>query len=510
MKRILAVLPLALIIASPAIGADWPMYGHDIRNSRFNSGETAISVSNAGTLAEAWFFPTGGPVSATPAVVNGVVYAGSWDHNFYALDAVTGGLKWKIALKTPQGDSEGPFPGIQSSALIANSRVYFGDSCGYLHAYAANGSGAPPKAPAAFTTRHRGCASNGTEAAGFPIDLAAALPGSPDPNSGDAPHTDIFSSPVPFTPTAGPNKGRKLIYIGAASHVDRPCIHGALFAIDALSGKIVWRFDTVPLSAIGGAVWSTPAVDAANDLVYIDTGDCVNNASQGFSESIIALDASCSGVSVDGSCPNMPAVGYPPNAPTPGNPVWFFQAHPNGEIADLDFGSSPNIITDASGRSVLVGGGSKDGTYYAVKAGRGAGAGALVWKTAVSAGGPTGGFSGSTGFAYSSIFGTTVDGPIFEVSLNAFGPSQSNINWTAADQLGGFSPVGIANGLVFAGDTAGNFIARDRTTGKQLFFFPTQGGIGSGAAVAEGAVFVGSGENEDAVEKTGVWAFRPR
>src|SRR5947199_6253725 len=338
MKRL--ALVLAALGAGPAFAAGWPMYGYDIRQSRFNAAETAITPQTVGSLHQVWFLKTGGPVTATPSEVGGVVYVGSWDHNFYALDATTGAVKWKVTVATPQGDSK--FPGIQSSATVASGRIYSGDSCGYLHAYPATGAGAPPKAPATMTIRNRGCGSNGTESPGFPLDLGGALP-----NPDDAVNTDIFSSPIPFRPTAGANRRRRMIYIGAASHQDSPCIHGALFALDAITGQIVWRFDTVPASAIGGAVWSTPAIDAVNDLVYVDTGDCVNNASSGFSESIIALDASCSGVSVDGTCPNLPSVTYPPGALTPGNPVWAFQAHPNGELQDLDFGSSPNVIPDA-------------------------------------------------------------------------------------------------------------------------------------------------------------------
>src|SRR5690348_5044813 len=303
------MLVSALVFSSFAMAADWPMYGHDITQSRSNAGETSITTSNVGSLKQKWAFSTTAPVSATPTVVNGVVYFGSWDHNFYAVNATTGTLLWKVALATPQGDNESS-PGIQSSALVFGKNVYFGDSCGYLHAYAANGSGA--KSPT-MTILIRGCGSIGTELPGYPVDLAGALP-----NAADAPHAALFSSPAPFAPTLGANKGRTLLYMGEASHVDQPCIHGAEFAIDAKSGKIVWRFDVTPPSSIGGGVWSSTAIDPTNNLVYIDTGDCVNNASSGLSESIIALDASCSGVSVDGSCKTLtPEM-------TPGNPVWFF------------------------------------------------------------------------------------------------------------------------------------------------------------------------------------------
>jgi len=46
----------------------------------------------------AWVFPTGDAVSASPAVVDGVIYTGSWDGYFYALDALSGRLKWKFRL----------------------------------------------------------------------------------------------------------------------------------------------------------------------------------------------------------------------------------------------------------------------------------------------------------------------------------------------------------------------------------------------------------------------------
>lgn len=515
---------------------DWPMYGFDVAQSRFNPSETAITAANVGSLKQKWFFATAAPVTATPAVVSGVtiggqrhtvLYVGSWDHNFYALDADTGSLLWKVTVTTPQGDTEGapfpgPFPGIQSSALVDRGIVYFGDSCGFLHAYPANGSGATPTT---MTIRNRGCGSTGTERAGFPVDLGANLS-----VKDDAVHTDIFSSPVPFTPKTGENKGRRMIYVGAASHVDNPCIHGAEFALDAASGRLVWRFDTVPATAIGAGVWASSAIDAANDLVYIDTGDCVATASAGFAESIIALDASCSGVSLDGSCRNLPAVVYPSTSdPAPklakDNPVWAFAAHPNGEEEDLDFGSSPNIFmtagfTTASGK-LLVGAAGKDGSYYAVEGGRSGGA--LVWTTRVAnqqisgvatvsignaLGTPSGGFIGSTGAAYGKVFGTTVSGPEFLVGLD---DGSGQLVWDGGDALSSFAPVGIANKIVFSGDTFGFLRAHDADQGLPLFAVPTGAPVTSGVVISHGTVFFGTGLSSDNINagSQGVMAFAP-
>ena len=100
MKRL--ALVLAALGAGPVFAAGWPMYGHDIRQSRFNAAETVISRQTVGSLHQVWFLQTGGPVTATPSEVDGVVYVGSWDHSFYALDARTGAVKWRVALATPR------------------------------------------------------------------------------------------------------------------------------------------------------------------------------------------------------------------------------------------------------------------------------------------------------------------------------------------------------------------------------------------------------------------------
>ena len=49
-----------------------------------HSSTAAVGPSN---LTVAWKFATDGSVISSPAVVNGVVYAGSQDKNVYALDA---------------------------------------------------------------------------------------------------------------------------------------------------------------------------------------------------------------------------------------------------------------------------------------------------------------------------------------------------------------------------------------------------------------------------------------
>ncbi len=53
----------------------------------FVAGETTLSVGNVGGLAKRWTYPTGGYLSSSPAVANGLVYVSSGDDEFYASDA---------------------------------------------------------------------------------------------------------------------------------------------------------------------------------------------------------------------------------------------------------------------------------------------------------------------------------------------------------------------------------------------------------------------------------------
>ena len=93
-NRVLATLLAVALLLAPSVAAadDWPMYGRDLRHSFTNAG-SLINATNAVLLTPAWNFTTGDVVSASPAVVAGVVYVGSWDGFFYALDAATGALK---------------------------------------------------------------------------------------------------------------------------------------------------------------------------------------------------------------------------------------------------------------------------------------------------------------------------------------------------------------------------------------------------------------------------------
>jgi polyvinyl alcohol dehydrogenase (cytochrome) len=463
---------------------DWPTYGYDLERSRFNPDERLIKPSTVGALAVRWFFPTGpgvAAVSASPSVVDGVAYVGAWNGIMYALDAFSGLPRWTFDIADPNPTARGGFPGIQSSAAVAGGRVYFGAADANVYALdAGNGS---------FVWK-------------------TSL-GNPDPAVEGA---AVWSSPAVFD-------GK--VYVAKASHLDNPCVHGEIVALDAGSGSEIWHFDVLPdhicgtntqqpchtdadcpgtscvpflvcrsgngeqaqsqLCAsdadctapatcqppLGGGTSSSPTIDPTTGAVYASIGDCVGSGATGFAESIIALDAQSGAVR------------------------WVYNPLPPGDLEDLDFVASPNVFTATVGGVTrhLVGAGSKDGTYYAVDQDTGV----PVWQQTPVGGGPLGGFNASTGVAGGKIYAGTFTGPPFQFALDA---ADGTLAWQCpVATCGGFSfgPPGIANGVVLMGDGSGLLRAFDAGNGAVLRTVDLGGGISSGPAIANGLVVVGTG-----------------
>jgi len=86
-----------------------------------------ITTANLGLNAQnplVWKFETGNRVYSTPLIHGNMVYAGSGDHHFYAIDIESGSLNWKY-------ETGGT---IQSSPCLLNDLVYFGSEDGNLYA----------------------------------------------------------------------------------------------------------------------------------------------------------------------------------------------------------------------------------------------------------------------------------------------------------------------------------------------------------------------------------------
>src|SRR5438445_2360481 len=430
--------------ASCPAPVDWSTYGFDLTRNRFNPEEGLISATTVSQLDVQWFFSTGSGtafVSASPSVVDGVVYVGAWNGTMYALDAFSGQPLWTFDINDPHPEDRGGLPGIQSSAAVVDGVVYFGAADANVYALDA--------LTGALKWKH-------------------SL-GNPDPSVEGA---HVWSSPAVFN-------GK--VYVGKSSHRDAPCVRGNVMALDAETGAEVWRFDPLPericgtdtrkacttdadcsgsscvpflvcrsgsgeqtqsqLCAsdadctapatcqrpLGGGVTSSATIDAGRGAVYIDFGDCIGSGNTGFSNSLVALDTET------------------------GSLRWDFSPIPNGNLGDLDFISSPNVFpaTIRTTPTPLVGVGSKNGVYYTGQQDTGA----LVWQQAVVAGGEAGGFNASTGVAFGKVYAATFTGPPYIFALDA---TNGAVAWqcpTTECNVFSFGPVGIAAGVVFVGDS---------------------------------------------------------
>src|SRR5215470_1748822 len=239
----------------------WPMYGRDIAGSHYNPDETVLTPSTVSRLKTKWVFETGADVSSQPTVVDGVVYFGSWDGKEYAVDAKTGKKIWDFDCGTPT----------RSGAAYDQGTLYFGDLNGRLYAVDA---------------------STGSQKWKIKID--------------PHPYAVATSSPIVYN-------GR--LYVGVASHEEGGNLReknyacctfrGGVAAIDAATGKQIWRFYTIPdeakkisedeaghvtMGPAGGSVWSTVALDPAAGRLYCTTGNQYSGQAEKYIDSIIALE----------------------------------------------------------------------------------------------------------------------------------------------------------------------------------------------------------------------------
>src|SRR5579884_2771840 len=113
---------LAVHAASQGIvRTDWAQFRFQSNHTGYNPYEKVLSPSNVSALTLEWSYESD-EIFSSPAVANGVVYVGSGeqdgaDGTLYAVDAVTGKLKWSYSLSADM---------VFSSPAVANGMVYIG------------------------------------------------------------------------------------------------------------------------------------------------------------------------------------------------------------------------------------------------------------------------------------------------------------------------------------------------------------------------------------------------
>src|SRR5262249_40870012 len=132
------LLAIAVPAAPTAVAAspneDWPTFLHDVARSSA-SGEKTLSPSTVGALKLKFTFAAGGPIADSAAIVGNVLYLGDWAGYEYAVNVVSGALIWKTYLGMTNDPVCVPKSlGITSAAAVVNGVVYVGGGDAYWYA----------------------------------------------------------------------------------------------------------------------------------------------------------------------------------------------------------------------------------------------------------------------------------------------------------------------------------------------------------------------------------------
>ena len=358
------------------------LFANDSPMFRGDPAHTGV-YDAAGVLQSAkvkWKFQTNGRVYSSPAVVKGTVYFGSTDHYLYAVDKDSGALKWKS--KTGSG--------ITSSPAVADGAVYFGSYDGFFYAVDADTGKLKWKFQTAGERRYAGKHLHGSLPAGETM---------PDP-------FDFYlSSPVVW-------QGK--VYFGSGD--------GNIYALDASSGKLAWKFAT------GDVVHASPAI--AGGMLFVGSWDSY----------FYALDAAT------------------------GNPKWRFKT---GE--DPDIHNQVGIQSSAVAADGVVYFGCRDSNLYALDARTGEKKWVFNNKGSWVIGSPV--------VRDGRIYFATSDSALF-YALDAKTGTQVfslKFHWPM------FSSPSIAGNLLYLGSNEGKLTAIDLTAQKIAWIFQTEGSVKNGA-----------------------------
>lgn len=277
--------PWILLFAAPlcfAQSPEWPAYGHDPGGARY-SPLTQITPANVAQLQRAWTYHTGekGNFETTPIVIDHVLYFSTQKQQIVALDPDTGREIWKFDPRQRTREHRGVayWPGDSRTP----PRIVFGTADGHLIELDAK-TGRPVP----------GFGDNGA------VNLRAGVSeGFPDAS---------------YSITSPPAIWRDLIIVGPSTQetVSRGP-SGDARAFDARTGKLVWRFHTVPQPGEPGAdtwgpdrlkdragpsLWGPITVDAERGMVFLPVGNPADSfygadrrGTNLYANSVVALNA---------------------------------------------------------------------------------------------------------------------------------------------------------------------------------------------------------------------------
>ena len=313
---------------------DWPAYGGNKENNRY-SALRQISLANVKDLQVAWTYQSadtgstdgsrhrrGHEIQCQPIVVDGILYGTNGTLKAFALDAATGKELWKFD----------PFKGSIPRFNQCRGVTYWANGDDKRIFYAA---GSNLYAVNALT---------GQPMTGFGTDGSVSLYTGLDINHD--------SKKLYVTATSPAIIYKNTIIIGSAVSESGDAAPGYVRGFDAITGKMIWVFHTIPQPgefgydtwpkdaykwAGGTNNWGGMALDEKRGTVYFGTGSPSSDFYGGdraganlFSDCIMALDAAT------------------------GKMKWYYQTI-HHDLWDRDIPCPPNLVTiQHEGRSVDV------------------------------------------------------------------------------------------------------------------------------------------------------------
>lgn len=321
--RIAGILILLILVGSlldlKAADKDWAVYLGDAASSHFSTLKQ-ITSENVSRLERVWTYHSGGArpdnrsqIQCNPLVIDGVLYGTSPELKLFAVEAASGKELWKRD-PSAEGGNENPLGvnrGLVYWADGGDKRILFAAGH-FLYAVDAR-SGKPIE-----TFGDHGWV-NLKEGLGRDVSKLAILARTP-----------------------GALYGELLILPMAVGEGPGPAAPGHIRAYNVRTGKMVWRFNTIPhpgelgydtwppdaWTHTGGAnVWTGLAVDQERGLVFCPTGSAAydfwggNRIGQNlFANCLIALDANT------------------------GKRIWHYQ-FVHHDLWDRDLPAPPNLVT---------------------------------------------------------------------------------------------------------------------------------------------------------------------
>lgn len=302
------------------IETQWPAYGNDLGGMKY-SPLTQITPKNVGNLKRAWTYASGDSgftFEVTPIVINGVMYLSTSMEKVVALNADTGQEIWRFdphVSRAREHRGVSYWPGDDHTS----PRVILATSDGRLFALDAK-TGKP-------------CNDFGDNGV---VNLKTGVTDNPN---------------APYSVSSPPAIYKNLVILGPELPENgRYGPSGDPRAFDVRTGKLVWRFHTIPQpgepgfgtwgpngwqNRSGPSLWGIITVDVEHHMVFCPVGnptDQVYGASRPgtnlYSSSLIALDADT------------------------GKLKWYFQVT-HHDIFDYDVSAPPALIeVHKDGRSI--------------------------------------------------------------------------------------------------------------------------------------------------------------